>query len=318
MQNYINKYVKEKLIPSTLCRKQLNEDEKKAFMSSLSLFSYGSTVYKHKHPDDYDYIVVLDENIQGLGDVFCEDKEGAFSKIEKIDDVFCVKGETVSIQITFYTFEEFISMIESNEITALECLSLMCVSIFIENEDILFDISKNLFTYRNENDFFSQKKLRSSISKKASNSYVKAKKKLIIEEDFHLKTSLKSLWHSFRMVGFGLQMAMNRTSEIDYFDIANDLYLEMAEDYLDYSSFKTNEAFWQFIHEKYQPRHNALMSLFRQYALKEGESNKPPLTKEELHNIVNKGYLVNPMSMFDEKIALNNPELGIKNGELPF
>lgn len=283
MQKYVNQFVEEDLISSILEEKKLNENEKKSFMTDVSIFSYGSSVYKNKPAADYDYIVVSPY------------------KLEQFEDVFCIRGKTVSIQITFYTVESFYDMLKNAEISALECMYLDQKKEKNSEDNILAFVDKKMLDCFKDMDVLNNK-LRVSISKKSSNSYVKAKKKIIIENDFDLKTSLKSLWHSFRMVGFALQVAMPNSNNIDYFDIANDLYAEIVEDYLDYSSYKSNEDFWKFIHSKYQPRHNALMSVFREYALKEGFSSKEPLNKEELYNIVNKGYVIDPILNFQEKV----------------
>lgn len=50
-------------------------------------------------------------------------------------------------------------------------------------------------------------KLRHTISSTSSNSYVKAKKKLIVEDDYDKLSSMKSLYHSFRLLNYGCQIA---------------------------------------------------------------------------------------------------------------
>lgn len=310
MQHYVNRFLEKTLLPD-IFRNDLGKevvDNLSKLKESISYFSYGSTIYKNKPASDYDYIVVSD-----------------FEK-EQFEDVFCVRGQTVSIQITFYTLETFLKMLQENEISALECLSLEMK--YYDNligeeankeNEILFNLSRSLFEEKIKQSLPNVQPhvIRTAISKKASNSYVKAKKKIILKEDFDLKVSLKSLWHSFRMVGFALESVMSNHGEISCFDIANDLYSEIAEDYLEFHSFSDPDSFWTFIHEKYQPRHNALMSVFRQYAPKQGVSDKQRLTYDEFYNIVNKGYLVNPMEEFkpektDQKTNLEDTD------KLPF
>ena len=63
------------------------------------------------------------------------------------------------------------------------------------------------------------KHLRSSISQKSSHSWVKAKKKLIEGETYIGK---KSLWHSLRIMMFGIQLA--QLKKIEDFKEANHLY----------------------------------------------------------------------------------------------
>lgn len=49
--------------------------------------------------------------------------------------------------------------------------------------------------------------LRHTISSTSSNSYVKAKKKLTVEKDYDKLSSMKSLYHSFRLLNYGCQLA---------------------------------------------------------------------------------------------------------------
>lgn len=314
MQHHINNFVIQSLIPS-LFTADLSASELVKIKDHVSFFSYGSSVYGNKRPSDYDFIIVSD-----------------FKK-EQFNDVFCVKGQTVEIQLTFYTNDEFIEMLKSNEISAIECLFLFNESLSrdihnLDNEELkdnalAFNLTHELFSNNVVYNYLRPDLLRSSLSKKSSNSYVKAKKKIILEKDFDLKTSLKSLWHSFRMVSFGLDILNSRYNDC-HFSICNDLYHEMCEDYLDYHSFGSPDEFWDFIHDKYKPRHNALMSVFRDYAKKDGSFNDKRLSEDELYNIANRGYLVDPMDLFTEKKSFNqnnltdDKNLGIKNGQLPF
>ncbi len=51
-------------------------------------------------------------------------------------------------------------------------------------------------------------KLRVAISTIVSNSWVKGKKKLIVQGDYDLNLAIKSTFHSLRILDFGTQIAM--------------------------------------------------------------------------------------------------------------
>jgi hypothetical protein len=101
-------------------------------------------------------------------------------------------------------------------------------------------------------------KLRSSISRTASNSWVKCKKKLTVETDAR-RVGIKSLFHSFRIPMFGIQVAKFGT--ITNFYEAKGLWKEMAP-------LIDSDVSWEEINTLYKKRHNELMSEFRKLAEK--------------------------------------------------
>ena len=58
-------------------------------------------------------------------------------------------------------------------------------------------------------------KIRNSFSHVASNSFVKCKKKIEVEASYDPHTGRKSLWHSLRIVDFGIQI-LKHDKIIDY------------------------------------------------------------------------------------------------------
>lgn len=153
----------------------------------LAMYEYGSSVYGNKtNLSDNDYIVIT------------KDKNLVLPNIKNVD-------------FNVYTEEEFIKLINDHEITALECL-------FLSNEKKLKETIKWDFT-------LDVQKLRTSISAKSSNSWVKAKKKFIIEKDFNPYIGKKSAWHALRMLDFGIQIAQN--GKIINYSSLNYLYNEI-------------------------------------------------------------------------------------------
>lgn len=162
--------------------------------------------------------------------VIVTDKEGFTS----------AQGESGDLNVQAYSVEEWKKLLENHDIMAMECN-------FNPADDLTlpFTLSKST--------------LRSSISRVASNSWVKCKKKLTVEEDSRL-IGIKSLFHSFRIPMFGIQIATQGT--ITDYSCANDLWKEMEP-------LVTNGATWEEIYEIYKPRHNELMTEFRKHAEKE-------------------------------------------------
>ena len=219
--------------------------EEKFNVKVHGVFSYGSAVYGYKKPSDLDFIVITDKPMTQTS----------------------FELDNVEIQITFYSIEEYKKLLENEEISVLETLSTYSVSIEIDEECkylnpmVQADYSKDLHDIFMKRELVNKPVIRSSISKKSSNSYVKAKKKIIVSDDFDLKTSLKSLWHSFRMVDFGIQLCKH--NDIYNFKSQNELYKEIVEDYLDFYKYESPQEFWDFIHAKYKPMHNEILKEFR-------------------------------------------------------
>lgn len=99
-------------------------------------------------------------------------------------------------------------------------------------------------------------KLRQSLSKVSSNSWVKCRKKLTIEKDYNLKIAQKSIFHSLRILMFGIQLL--ETGNID-FGCANNILSEIKS-----IPYPTWEKYYMTFHDL----HNSLKSQFRKLAPK--------------------------------------------------
>lgn len=189
---------------------------------------YGSRVYGTANElSDHDYILV-----------HSGDKEKDNLQIDGYAADSNFSGVELSVHL--YHIDTWKQHLANHKIFALECHSLLPI------DGIDFEYDENL--------------LRKEISSVASNSWVKCKKKLTVEDDAR-KVGIKSLFHSFRIPMFGIQVAKH--GKIVDFHEATDLWFCEFEPYLH------NTASWETIKSIYQPRHNALMSEFRKYARKE-------------------------------------------------
>lgn len=179
----------------------------------INAYCYGSRVYgNYTSKSDHDFIFILKE----------------------------VKNEQFSdnlINVNFFSLEAHMHRVFEHEISALECLFLDSQYILKEDVQIKFELDIS--------------KLRHSLSRKSSNSWVKCKKKLTVEADYDLNIGRKSMFHAFRIIDFGIQIASN-AKIVDY-SSCNDLYTEIM---LRYD--------WVGLYEDFKPRYNQLSSKFRE------------------------------------------------------
>lgn len=187
----------------------------------IAIYQYGSYVYgTNSEKSDKDLIVVLEE-------------------VNKSHDI--VNQLRKDYDVNIYSKIEFEKLIKDHEISALECL-------FLEDKFIL--------KYQQWEFNLDVPQLRNSISQKSSNSWVKAKKKFIVEKDYAPYIGQKSAWHAIRMLEFGTQIAKHGRI-IDY-TTENNLLKEI----LKYDK-------WEDIDSKFRKQYNETASIFRQYAPKE-------------------------------------------------
>ena len=181
-------------------------------------YMYGSRVYgTATETSDHDYIVVDDEQVEPKIDIRSEE------------------GDTTS-----YSLAEFIKQAQEHEISVLECLCLPPEFILQLEIDIPFPA-------------IDPTTLRNSFSKKASNSWVKAKKKLA-EGD--VLTAQKSLFHALRIPAYGCQLI--RGSNIHCWGVSNRHLKRVKELPLD----------WAVWDAEFRAERNSINSALRELAPK--------------------------------------------------
>lgn len=100
-------------------------------------------------------------------------------------------------------------------------------------------------------------KLRESFSAKASNSFVKAKKKILLPEE-SVEIGLKSLYHSIRIIKYGIQIAQHgRIIDWKSSRFTMGRIRKLAEKH------HNREQLWEVLKNKYQPVYNSACSEFR-------------------------------------------------------
>lgn len=170
--------------------------------------------------------------------------------------------DSKNTDIHVFTIDEFKRNIDICNISVLECLFLSKKHIIKEN--IKFDI--NIDKY----------KLREYISTITSNSYVKGKKKLTVTGDYDLRAGLKSIYHSLRILDYGIQLATD--NQIYNYTNMNWVLADL------YKMSETNQGIelWNVIHTKYNPIKNKMASQFKELCPKQNNN------KKILSNIISK------------------------------
>lgn len=139
--------------------------------SPIRFTPYGSRNYGTATEDsDYDFIGV------------CRTANMPTTQLTNI-----VTGSGKKVDVTMYGEDKYLEGIYGCEISILECLAV--------------DYPNGPLP------IFDMKALRHSISQKASNSWVKGKKKMTVEADFDMYIAKKSLFHSLRILKFGTLIA---------------------------------------------------------------------------------------------------------------
>jgi len=195
----------------------------------INVYTYGSINYNTQtESSDVDYIIVYDQLID-------------------VSDTLHTKIGNMSLDATLISPEHFKYLLHIHSIDSLECMFIPYKHKF---ERELFNIK------------IDKKTLRRSISSISSNSWVKAKKKLIQGDNL---IGYKSLFHSLRIVDFGIQLAKNGKissftkpySDILKYNTYSDLLNEIK-------TFKD----WESLLKKYIKTYNNLRSEFKIYAPK--------------------------------------------------
>jgi predicted nucleotidyltransferase len=173
-----------------------------------NIYMFGSRCYgNYNDKSDYDFIVIANNSVENI-----EHTIGDYN-------------------FHIQTLDYFKSRMLWNHIGSLECLYYP--NKILEKEVISPIIDKS--------------KLRHSISHTSSNSWVKAKKK-ILQNDIYI--GQKSLYHSLRIPLFGTQILQH--GDIIDWQVANKYW----EDIMGISD-------WDILKERYQPIRNKIMSEFR-------------------------------------------------------
>ena len=182
------------------------------------IIPYGSRVYgTHNDNSDYDYMAIVPANRRAN------------------------TGEEYRKNVTnvhIYNRYDFQQQLEQHKIHALEGYYL---------PDALI---KSQFNFK-----LDLGKLRHELSAKSSHSFVKSKKKIEVEKDYYI--GWKSLFHSLRILNFGIQIAT--FGKIKDYGAINQYWFDIRD---------AQQYNWDYFKQKYQPIYNQLATEFRKAAPK--------------------------------------------------
>lgn len=198
-------------------KREMNVNDILSSEHVIAIIPYGSHVYgTADYNSDHDYIVVIRDGVEH-------------------DDQYRTHIGDYSV----YSESHFQKLLDEQYIGAIEA--------FFTNP---IQGSLKQFIYK-----VNLSKLRESISQRASNSFVKCKKKLTVETGEE-RIGMKSLFHSLRMLQFGIQLAT--TGHISNFSCANQYWEAIKEIGPD----------WSKLNETFKPIYNQLSTDFRVVAPK--------------------------------------------------
>ena len=184
----------------------------------ILLFPYGSRVYgTAKEDSDHDYLAVIPAN----------------HKVNTGEEY--VHG---SLNVHIFNRQDWEDQLQSHKVHCLEAYYLpdgVCQK--------HFPFTINLV------------KLRHELSEKSSKSWVKAKKKIDVEKDFYI--GWKSLFHSLRILNFGIQIVT--LGGIKDYSAANHYWAAILG---------AKEYTWDYFKRQYQGEFNRLATEFRKFAPK--------------------------------------------------
>ena len=213
-------------------------DKLKLDYKVIAVEHYGSTVYGTRtERSDIDIIAI------------CESEEDLYNVHQSKDyQEFSDYSRDVDLHlISLKTFQE---LLNNHDIMALETYYQMH-----EDDKELFNFTLDLDT------------LRRKVSAVCSNSWSKARKKLDIpEEDDYL--GLKSLFHSIRILSYGIDLA--RDGRIDFKNVLIDGEKIACSNFWKQLQYEYSQGFrWKDFKAEYTPLQNSNATLFRTLAPKE-------------------------------------------------
>lgn len=196
------------------------------------VFMYGSHVYgTNNNKSDEDFLII-----------------GGYEPLEYLEN---------NQSIRIFPLQDFIIFLEMHEPIAFECISILKMN----NEKYVrvLDTKFSNILKRFYEETFNIIKLRKAFSQKASNSFVKAKKKILLEdEDYYI--GMKSLFHSIRIFDFGIQIAKNHF--IEDFSAANYVWNEILKEEEKFKSITSEDEYKELI-EPWKKLYNEKHSEFK-------------------------------------------------------
>lgn len=215
------------------------------------------------------------ENIYRFGShVYGTNHQSSDDDFIKVSDEYIISD---NVNIKIYSPSQFQYLLDNHDISALECYFLPDNKIVKKEMNFDFALDKQ--------------KLRTSISLISSNSWVKGKKKLIVIGDYDVYLGIKSVFHSLRILSYGIQIA--REGKIIDYGCVNYIFHDLVR----MSEEDSSITLWNAIDNKYRKVFNSLSSEFKALCPKNlDDKNKQVQLKRILKNYI----IDDPEGLYDE------------------
>lgn len=214
-----------------VCSRTVDDDRFDEFKKHIIVeFMYGSSVYgTMTNKSDEDIVAIVDDAVD-LSDA----TNGTWEYHDDTD-----LGKPIK-DYQFMTESSLIQRIKDHNILALEML-------FLPEDKVLIGSIDKYRSYFHLDKW----KLRQSFSAVSSNAYAKAHKKMTVEKDYDLYRGQKSLFHSIRVLIFGIQIA--KECRITDYSAANS-YWKMI--------YEMKNSPWELYKQTFKPIINSIRSEF--------------------------------------------------------
>lgn len=207
----------------------------------FNVIIFGSQVYgTYDAASDWDIIMVANNSVEAI----------ELKKTVQDEFSYNLQTRTIRYNIHIYTPDRFKKDLEWHRMNNLECIFAPDWAKL--KEDKKFDFKINLA------------KLRHATSHVSSNSWVKCKKKLLIEDEY--RTAIKSFYHSIRIPMFAAQIA--RYGRITDFTAANFIWSKLTYQALPAYQRKDCKWDWDSLNLEFKITYNLMLSLFRRATTK--------------------------------------------------
>jgi hypothetical protein len=172
------------------------------------------------------------------------------NKTVKDEYSYNLQTRNIRYKIHVYTPDRFQKDLEWHRMNNLECI--FAPEWAKLKEDKKFDFQINL------------PKLRHATSHVSSNSWIKCKKKLLVDGEY--RTAIKSFFHSIRIPMFASQIA--RSGKITDFTAANFIWNRLIFQTLPAYQRKDSKWDWDSLNLEFKITYNLMLSLFRKVTTK--------------------------------------------------
>ena len=207
----------------------------------FNVYIFGSRVYgTYNSSSDWDIIMVANNSVEAI----------ELSKTVIDEFSFNLNTRYIKYNIHVYTPDRFQRDLDWHRMNNLECI--FAPEWAKLKEDKKFNFKLDLA------------KLRHATSHISSNSWVKSKKKILIEDEYY--SGIKSFFHSIRIPMFATQIVRNGT--ITDFTAANFIWRKLVFEEIPHYKRKDCRWDWDGLNLEFKITYNLMLSLYKKVTTK--------------------------------------------------